>query len=267
MGEFPGLSKLLDLPHETLGTLAEALHSGPLRKSTSSGLLSQYVGGHADWVAAVLNNLRTEGCSPSVIAEMCKALQEAKRRELAATRDLFLVLSGPDVPGVPVVDTSTVARSLFVEARYEVLVCSYVIYSIPEFFDPLAEKMGKDSGFRVRFIVDISHERQHAAEPLPIVAGRFRKRFLSTCWKSDTPPELLHDPRPFLADEPYPGLQHAKIIVADRSAALVTSANFTQAAHSRNIEAGFLCRERHQVERIADYFEALITTRKVVSIE
>ena len=53
-------------------------------------------------------------------------------------------------------------------------------------------------------------------------------------------------------DESLRGVQHSKIVLIDRCAALVTSANFTQAAQSKNIEAGFLTRDLHQVERIAD---------------
>ena len=35
---------------------------------------------------------------------------------------------------------------------------------------------------------------------------------------------------------------HAKVVVADRRAALVTSANLTEHAHERNIEVGLLVR-------------------------
>ena len=43
---------------------------------------------------------------------------------------------------------------------------------------------------------------------------------------------------------PLRGSLHAKCVVVDRSTALVTSANFTEAAQHRNIEAGLLI--RHQ---------------------
>jgi phosphatidylserine/phosphatidylglycerophosphate/cardiolipin synthase-like enzyme len=263
----PKLAELLDLPPKSLQALAEAFAGGPLRSNLSSGLLAPFIGGKADRVATLFKSLRDQGCPPAVLSEICEALHKAKARMAEAERNLFLVLSGPDVPGIPVVDTATVARSLFVEARSEVLVCSFVVYPIPDFFTPLVEKMKGNSDFKVRFIVDVSHERKSPDEPLPLVANRFRRRFLETCWLGGTPPELLHDPRPFSEDESLRGVQHSKIVLIDRCAALVTSANFTQAAQSKNIEAGFLTRDRHQVERIADYFDALQQTKRLVPIE
>jgi phosphatidylserine/phosphatidylglycerophosphate/cardiolipin synthase-like enzyme len=47
-------------------------------------------------------------------------------------------------------------------------------------------------------------------------------------------------------------------VVVDRSIALVTSANFTEAAQHRNIEAGLLIRHPGTVDRIVMYFEGLI---------
>lgn len=264
--ESPKLEELLDLPPKSLQALAEAFADGPLRSSLSAGLLAPFVGGKGDRAAAVLKSLRDRGCSPSVLSELCEALHKAKARMTDAERNLFLVLSGPDVPGIPVLDTATVARSLFVEALQEVLVCSFVVYPIPYFFTPLVEKMKTQPDFKVRFIVDVSHERKTPDEPLPVVANRFRKRFLETCWPGSAAPELLHDPRPFAEDLSLRGVQHSKIVLIDRCAALVTSANFTQAAQSKNIEAGFLTRDRHQVERIADYFDALQQTQRLISV-
>jgi phosphatidylserine/phosphatidylglycerophosphate/cardiolipin synthase-like enzyme len=43
----------------------------------------------------------------------------------------------------------------------------------------------------------------------------------------------------------------------DCSVAVVTSANFTEAAHHRNIEVGVLTRYPPFVQRLSDYFEAL----------
>jgi len=127
--------------------------------------------------------------------------------------------------------------------------------------------MAAKKSFQVRFIVDIAHERKTPDEPMPVVANRFRKRFLETCWPGSTAPEMLHDPRPFSGDEKARGTMHAKVVIVDRQAALVTSANFTNAAQTRNIEAGFLCRDRHQVQRLADYFDAMVETGRLIPVE
>jgi phosphatidylserine/phosphatidylglycerophosphate/cardiolipin synthase-like enzyme len=46
-------------------------------------------------------------------------------------------------------------------------------------------------------------------------------------------------------------------VVVDRQVAFVSSANFTEAAHARNIEAGVLIRSPQFASRLALHFEAL----------
>lgn len=263
----PVLEDLLKLPAASLKTLAEAFESGPLHNSVSSGLFAPYIGLHSEWVARIFQALRVEGCGAATMAGICRGFYRAKDQIESAGKNLYLTVSGPDVPGVPVVDTGTVARSLFQEAEKEVTICSYVIYPISGFFLPLVEKVAADRTFRVRIIVDLGHERKTPTEPMPIVANRFKKRFLESCWRAPDPPEILHDPRPFSEEVADRGTMHAKIVIVDRRAVLITSANFTEAAQGRNIEAGFLCREPHHVGRIANYFDALVKTRQLIPVE
>jgi phosphatidylserine/phosphatidylglycerophosphate/cardiolipin synthase-like enzyme len=56
-------------------------------------------------------------------------------------------------------------------------------------------------------------------------------------------------------------------VVVDRSRALVTSANFTDAAQKRNIEAGVDLRHKPTAERIADYFRGLIATGQLTLVD
>jgi phosphatidylserine/phosphatidylglycerophosphate/cardiolipin synthase-like enzyme len=49
---------------------------------------------------------------------------------------------------------------------------------------------------------------------------------------------------------------HAKCIVIDGREALVTSANFTEAAQERNIELGLLVRSAEIASRIERHFQA-----------
>jgi phosphatidylserine/phosphatidylglycerophosphate/cardiolipin synthase-like enzyme len=46
----------------------------------------------------------------------------------------------------------------------------------------------------------------------------------------------------------------------DRKAALITSANFTEAAQQRNIEVGIVVRQPWLIDRLADYFDRLIVS-------
>ena len=70
-------------------------------------------------------------------------------------------------------------------------------------------------------------------------------------------PELYYDPRSLDLEAVKRSSLHAKCIVVDRRVALVTSANFTEAAQERNIEVGVLIRSRAFAEQLAEHFEVL----------
>jgi phosphatidylserine/phosphatidylglycerophosphate/cardiolipin synthase-like enzyme len=193
-----------------------------------------------------------------VLAEICQAHAKIRQQMEAERTSLLLVLGGPEVAGVPVVDTPTMARSLFAEAHTDVIVATYVINTPAEFFKPLADLFDTVDGFRVRIIVDLSPKRKTKDEPLPIVENRFKKQFLDNSWPGKMAPELWFDPRPFSDGTNGGGVMHAKALIVDKTAALITSANFTEAAHQRNIEAGVLLRNQHEVSRLRRYFEGLM---------
>jgi phosphatidylserine/phosphatidylglycerophosphate/cardiolipin synthase-like enzyme len=56
----------------------------------------------------------------------------------------------------------------------------------------------------------------------------------------------------------YNACLHAKCVVVDEERLLITSANFTEAAHERNIEAGVLMRDRVVARAIRSQFEMLV---------
>ncbi len=51
---------------------------------------------------------------------------------------------------------------------------------------------------------------------------------------------------------------HAKAIVVDDETAFVTSANMTEAAFDRNIEAGILSRDRTLAASLSKHFRVLV---------
>ncbi len=194
------------------------------------------------------------------MAGMCEAMAEARDRIDVSEALTSVALSGPEVTGSPVVDTATMVAALFTEARERVVIASYVFVKAREYLAPIAAKHDAMPGFQVRFLVDLTHQRKGPDEPMTLVAARFRHRFLQEHWAGKRPPEIWHDARRFRAESDLPtGVMHAKTVIVDTSAALITSANFTAAAQSCNIEAGVIIRIPHLVGRLARYFEGLVT--------
>lgn len=82
-------------------------------------------------------------------------------------------------------------------------------------------------------------------------------------WKYHSPwarkPAVFYDPRGPEKTPDLPACQHAKCILVDGSTAFLTSANFTESAHERNIELGVLFRDNPRVaESIRSKFASLI---------
>jgi phosphatidylserine/phosphatidylglycerophosphate/cardiolipin synthase-like enzyme len=59
-------------------------------------------------------------------------------------------------------------------------------------------------------------------------------------------------------DERQHAVLHAKLVVIDQRRTFITSANFTEAAQQRNIEAGVLVEDRAFAERVTLQFDRLI---------
>ncbi len=261
------VSVLLGLPAATLSELGRALSSGSLSHGFSRQSLQPFVGNLAPDIERALNSLRTPDFGLSAAGLLCESLARALAERDAAERRIQLVLSGPEVAGVPVVDTRTTVLSLFEEATAEVLISSYVFHEAAEFFRTLAGKHDALPDFRVCFFVDISHRRIFQTQPVSLVTQAFAAEFSKKHWPGQRMPELWHDPRAFASGAAGSGVLHAKVVIVDQKVAFITSANFTGAAQTRNIEAGVLIRQPRIAASLHSYFLGLIASRHMCQIQ
>lgn len=235
------------------------------RESVSTGMipphaLRQVLGLAAQARASdFIDELSGTGWSLDQIATLFEHV--ALTREAAeAHESLFeLVLSGPQVDGVATRDTFAVMNELFVAANTEVLLVGYAVYGGSELFRNLAERLTVTPGLRVWFCLDIPRRPNDASEPAQIVQ-RYTKDFYARQWPWMPRPAIYYDARSLLASPNEKASLHAKCIIVDRQVALITSANFTQAAQHRNVEAGILVHHRPHVEKLVAYFNGLRDT-------
>lgn len=254
------ISALLLLPASTLTEIGGAISHGTLRHGHSPATLKPFVGDRAETIHQALRLLTEGGFTAATGGLLCESLGSALSERDATERSLQLVLSGPELAGMPVMDTKTTVRSLFEEAVEEVLITSYVFHEAADLFGPLAEKMDANPRFRVTVIVDLTHRQGSATQPLALLSQSFSADFRKKHWHGKRQPELWHDPRQFECEKSGGGVLHAKTVVIDKKAAFITSANFTEAGQSRNIEAGVLLRQPRLAARLHLYFEGLIGT-------
>lgn len=203
---------------------------------------------------AMLQICVSHGWTMDQISQVCLAVAGATSSKTVSAFDL--VLSGPDVTGTPTRDTQAVMQSLLAEAKREILLVGYVIHKAENLFRPLANRMKFDASIKVQLCLDLKRSWNDARSDEEVV-NDFAVDFANLHWPWNPLPNVFYDPRSLDHSGKTRSSLHAKCIVVDRRVALVTSANFTEAAQQRNIEAGVLVRDSAFSERIAKYFDGL----------
>ncbi len=244
------------LPTQQLEALSEAIRNQWVSLDSSPSILANYIGGHAAAVAEDFRHLAQLGFTEQQVAVLLRAAHSSRciqsRDEIAAD----LVLSGPDVPGVPTAATEAVVTSLFLRAQSEIVIAGYAFHQARTILEPLAKRMQESPTIKVVLHVDVSRGFTDTSTNESIVL-RFAHEFWKKHWPWKPRPEVWYDPRALEMNREERACLHAKFIAIDGETVLITSANFTEAAQKRNIEAGLLFRNTNRARQLTGYFEAL----------
>jgi phosphatidylserine/phosphatidylglycerophosphate/cardiolipin synthase-like enzyme len=245
---------LATLPDPALAGLSTAIQAGWLTSSSPASAFSSIAGDNSAAVVAWLTSLEREAFTPTQIARLLHAIVASRHRDRILVPDL--VVSGPDVPGVPTADTYAVVQSLFQEAQNEVVLAGYAFHNGKLLFERLADQQRSRPGLRIIFHVEVPRKPGDSSSAEAIVL-RCADEFKTRHWPWTPYPEVYFDPRALDGSRQARASLHAKVVVVDRSKLLLTSANFTEAAHQRNIEMGLLSRAGYLAEQVVSYFEGL----------
>lgn len=256
----------LRLPTRSLKSLLDSLRSGVLAHGLSRKAIQQIAGVDVQIVEEALRELSDARLSPFQMAYVVEAVLSTREASPDFNSLFELVLSGPEVSNVPTRDTEAVMHSLVEEATSDVLLVGYAIHNGRQIFAPLAARMRENPSLAVKLCIDISRKYQDTSLSSEIVS-RFIADFRQRHWPWQPTPSIYCDPRALSPDRGVRSSLHAKCVVIDRRVALITSANFTEAAQHRNIEAGVLIRHQSMVDRIVTYFEGLIACGYLVPCE
>ena len=257
-----GFEPLRSLSDRAIEALIAALRDGPLAHEVNRLALRQILGNQAESVWPLFEQLREEGFSAKHISVLLDAIRTCgagdRRSDLTE-----LVLSGPDVEGVPTSDTLATFNMLVEEANDRIVLVGYAVHNGKKVFHRLAERMAAAPNLEVVFCLDVPRKLTDSSLEEEIVR-RFGMDFRERHWPWSQTPTFYYYRRSLSPESGNRASLHAKCVIADRRAALVTSANFTQAAQTKNIEAGILTRDADAARRLDDYFAGLIKNRELV---
>jgi phosphatidylserine/phosphatidylglycerophosphate/cardiolipin synthase-like enzyme len=193
----------------------------------------------------------------AMLAALDLALDE---RACAERVILELVWSGPQTTAPQTRDTAIVLAELFERARRRIMVAGYVFTHGTSILRPLHQALTR--GASARMFLDIPGEAS-SVDGIPDFAARAVRDFVGRNWPFGPPyPAFFYDPR--TATPGLNALLHAKCAVVDGRYALVTSANFTNAAQTRHVEVGVLIDDEAFALRLEGHFNALVAQQTFV---
>ena len=248
---------LYQLTSEDLSQLAGALRSGRITPPFNALVLRRYLPqSMAELVAVELQHRVAEGMESRHLADCLEMLCHDRGLRPVAEDLIDLVWTGPEAPGIVNRDTRVVVREMFQSAEKTVLIAGYAVYQGHVVFKELAERMDQIAGLQVQMYLDIQRPHQDQSSQTELVRI-FAERFVRKEWPGLRLPRLYYDPRSLDADQTKRTSLHAKCVVVDKEQAFVSSANFTEAAQTRNLEVGVLLRSLAFAQKLTYHFESL----------
>ena len=252
---------LLDLAYGNLVQVAEAIETGRLVPPFTTFSVGRHVPKEkSDLVARELTSLHDSGMQTAHIAYLLRACAEERASFHNSHRTIELVWSGPEVSGAQSRDTGVLVAELFATAEKSVLVAGFAVAQGKRVFKALSERMSEVPDLQVRMFLNVARPYRDSISEGELLK-RFADRFRKDEWPGPRAPEVYYDRRALGLGNSERASLHAKCIVVDERKAFVTSANFTEAAQMRNIEAGVLIEDRNFARSLIGQFEALINNR------
>lgn len=249
------------LGRSALAGLAEALAAGRIVIPITQTALVPHVAEEQLYaVTAALAEMERDGMAASHIARALHLLVEERDAGQRMADRVQLVWSPPELDTVDARDTSVVVQELFRQARHSVLISTFALderKKADALFGELAMRMDADPSLAVRVFANI--HRKHLDEtPSAMLTRDFALHIRQHVWPGDRLPEIFYDPRSIEIEGHKRAVLHAKAVVVDARWTLLTSANFTEAAHERNIEAGVVIDDRKLAERVVRQFDQFV---------
>ena len=202
-----------------------------------------------------VSNAFTNLDAPAIAA----ALELLIAERAARTRHAELVWTGPETRQSLARDTAVVVHDLFEQAMSSVLIAGFRFDHGEQLLAPLYRAM-TERAVLVRMFMHIQRPDNNTDPPATLVR-RFSRNFFKYDWPWPTPrPSIFYDPRTVALGAVHEGSSlHAKCMVVDGARTLIGSANFTDRAQSRNIEAGALIHDQSFAARLEEQFLGLLS--------
>jgi phosphatidylserine/phosphatidylglycerophosphate/cardiolipin synthase-like enzyme len=242
--------------------ISAALRAGRLVTPLSKLSLRRVAPSCTGPAVAELVRLSNDGLHATHLALLVDAMADAVEGRLISNAEL--VWTGPESSVSHSRDTLVVVSELFRVATKSVLVSTFVIQRPDVVFRALADRMIEVPDLRVQIFVHVGRNPRDTRYDSEIL--REFSMELAERWPGPRRPFLYYHPLSLSTDPATRANWHAKAVVVDDEISFVTSANFTEWAHERNVEAGVLIRSASFARQLRQQFDSLVQSRAVLEV-
>ena len=259
----------ITLPGATLRGVAQSLRQLAYIPKNWQVVLGQHSPTVREQLEPLLAELKAEGARPKLMALLLERLADTQDA-LQHERDSWsFVWSGPEPLHARTADTFATVDQLLRQAKRSILIATYNIGLSDDFralLERIAKRLEAKELQRVQlFFHPVQIQDKLGHEPMAAIRSWFEKEV----WPWPAKPEAYVDKR-LLQKRVEHCLQHAKVVIADaetpQASALVTSANFSEAAQRHNFEAGWLVREPWRADMVNSHFQKLVAEGQFVEV-
>jgi phosphatidylserine/phosphatidylglycerophosphate/cardiolipin synthase-like enzyme len=195
--------------------------------------------------------LRAPGVSPGSVA---LALECAGRLDSSyrSGQRLELVWTGPTPSGTILRRSDQIMLDLVRHSCHTLTIVSFAAYRVASVHAALLDAAQR--GVKIRFILESREESGGRVnmDPRASMSRELASRSELYVWPFDQRPT---------GDRDRVGVLHAKCALSDERRLFVSSANFTGAALSLNMELGLLIEDGEMPRQVQEHFDQLIMTR------
>lgn len=184
--------------------------------------------------------------APSEAAAVLAGAAIANRRRVEATDLVEIVWTGPETVAVPARPTQSVVDDLIATAESHITLATYSAGDVSDIIRSLNRKRTETPGFDIRLLLEQARTDGTGPDPLADFAALV-PYVHALVW-----------PRQSRLRGDYSNM-HVKVVIRDRSAALITSANISEAARTHNMELGVLVTGPNLPARLREHFDELET--------
>lgn len=245
----------------TLRTIAVAVQCGQVAAPVSAFALTR-VAPCPPALATAVARLSSEGMSAQHLALLLHTAADVGDAKLSLEKAVELVWTGPESGNLRSRETPAVVNELFSRATRSVLVSTFVIQSGRVLFATLSDRLDAIPELAVRLFVNVPRKSCDTRDDSEILRG-FAVRLGAEWPGMRRRPEVFYDPRTLSAKEDERASWHAKCVLVDDQVSFVTSANFTEWAQQRNVEAGVMIHDAQFTRRLRAQFDALVESKAV----